>query len=148
MTGRIIVPAAVLALIQAEAVAAYPAECCGLLVGHAEPDGSVVMLRAVPSPNLLALEPGRFEVDPGLRLRLMRTTRTEGTAIVGHYHSHPDRPALPSATDTAMAFEPDLVWLIVPVAQGIAGPVRAFRLGGGRPGGHEELPVAAHRTQR
>jgi proteasome lid subunit RPN8/RPN11 len=110
--------------IAAAARTAYPEECCGLLVGRRLDDGSIVVSGIEPSPNVAAAarRRDRFEVDPGLRLRLMRRLAGSGDAIVGHYHSHPDHPALPSAHDRAMAFEPDLVWVIVSVdARGATG---------------------------
>lgn len=108
---------------------AYPEECCGLLLGRGADD--VEVTRVVASPNVAADESGaprrrdRFEVDPELRVALMR--ETEGTAlrIVGHYHSHPDHPPAPSARDLESALEPEFIWLIVGVEKGRAGPVTA-----------------------
>ena len=70
--------------------------------------------KALPGRN------DRFEVDPELRLNLMRAVRGMGHAIVGHYHSHPNGSARPSATDLSMAYEPELVWLITAVVSGQA----------------------------
>lgn len=69
-----------------------------------------------------------FEIDPALRFRLMRDLDGRAETIVGHYHSHPDHPALPSARDLDNAFEPDLVWLILSVTATAVGTVRAFLL--------------------
>ncbi|OFX10626.1 MAG: hypothetical protein A2516_07735 [Alphaproteobacteria bacterium RIFOXYD12_FULL_60_8] len=109
-----------------EAEAAYPAECCGLLLGREEQITAVI-----PAANLRACEGNdMFEVDPQVRFEVERGARAGGDRLIGHYHSHPDHPAQPSATDRAMAFEPNLIWLIVPVAGGSAGEPRAFRLCG------------------
>jgi len=70
--------------------------------------------KAAPASN------DRFEVDPELRLSVMREARGTGRAIIGHYHSHPNGSARPSATDLALAYEPDLVWLITAVVGGQA----------------------------
>ena len=109
------------------AEAAYPAECCGLLAGRDAGAGTIAVTRVVPSPNLAPPAGGgdgppidRFEVDPQVRFDLMQALDGTGERIVGHYHSHPDHPAQPSETDLAMAFEPDLAWLIVAVAGGQA----------------------------
>jgi proteasome lid subunit RPN8/RPN11 len=105
-----------------EAAKSYPNECCGLLVGrsNARADGiDCIVTRVEPSPNVA--EAGvrdRFEVDPALRFRLMRELGDGPLQIVGHYHSHPDHPAAPSPRDLEMAFEPELVWLIVAVPKG------------------------------
>ena len=107
------------------AEAAYPVECCGLLIGTGRRDLRVT--RVVASPNLAAGRNDRFEVDPALRLRLMRELGDGPERLIGHYHSHPDHPAEPSAIDLAMAFEPELVWLIVAVEAGQAIQMAAHR---------------------
>ena len=62
-----------------------------------------------------------------MRFRLLRALRGGTETMVGHYHSHPDHPPLPSPHDLAMAFEPDLVWVILAVEAGVAGGLAAFR---------------------
>lgn len=108
---------------------AYPGECCGLLVGRVETNGSITVTRIVPSANV-ADPPGndRFEVSPKVRFDLMRQLNDTEEIIVGHYHSHPDQVAEPSATDLSMAFEPDLIWLITAVTSNSAGKTQAWRL--------------------
>jgi proteasome lid subunit RPN8/RPN11 len=107
----------------------YPEECCGLLIGRALAPDEVLVTRIVDSPNVQSDRAhDRFEIDPKVRLDAERSLRGTGERVVGHFHSHPDHPARPSDTDLAMAFEPDLVWVIVAVAQGRADEVRAFRL--------------------
>lgn len=117
----IVVAPATLKAITDAAEAAYPDECCGLLVGRPGPGGTTVVGRAEPSRNLAEGDRRRsFEVDPQARFDLMR--RLEGTPehIVGLYHSHPGAPAEPSPRDLERAWEPDLVWLITAVHQGQA----------------------------
>lgn len=123
----IIVAAPVARAMRQQAVATYPEECCGLLVGRREADGSVLVARAVTAPNVAPFRRRRFEIDPAVRFRLMRELRGSDDVMVGHYHSHPDHPAEPSATDLAMAFEPDLMWLIVAVTVEGAGRIAAFQ---------------------
>lgn len=113
------------------AEAAYPNECCGMLAGSGEPDSALTITRVVHSTNVTE-KSGRdsFEVDPKVRFDLMRALdNTEDTdeRIIGHFHSHPDHPALPSETDLAMVYEPDLVWLITSVFEGQALETKAFQ---------------------
>lgn len=117
-----------LAAMKAAAVAARPEEACGLLVGARETGNQIRVTQLAPSANLAADRRRRFEVDPALRLRLQKALRQSPHDIVGHYHSHPDGPARPSATDLAWATEPDLVWVILAVENGTAGEVAAHRL--------------------
>lgn len=106
---------------------AYPDECCGLLVGREGEDGRLLVSRVVESENVHPDRTrDRFEVDPRIRIALERELRDAPERIVGHYHSHPDHPAQPSATDLELAFEPSLVWLIVGVADGRADRINAF----------------------
>lgn len=133
----------VLAAIAAAAEAAYPNECCGLLVGRREGAGETAIFditEAVPAPNV-APEPARhFEVDPAVLLATHRAARDAGLEILGPYHSHPNGAAQPSPTDTARAADAGMagtageVWLIVPVGgdgDGGAGAPRAFVFDGG-----------------
>ena len=106
--------------------AAYPAEACGLLVGAKRPGDHWRVSRAEAARNVAADPRRRFEVDPGLRIGLERDLRGTDQRVIGHYHSHPDGPARPSATDLAMVHEPDLVWLIVAVIGGQASQTLAY----------------------
>jgi proteasome lid subunit RPN8/RPN11 len=110
-----------LSAIVRHAETAYPEEACGLMIGRRGRSGVIGVSRVEPSPNLAPdNRRERFEVDPALRLRLERALRGSGEAIVGHYHSHPEHPARPSASDRARAYEPELIWLIVSVVNGEA----------------------------
>jgi proteasome lid subunit RPN8/RPN11 len=105
------------------AVQAYPHECCGLLAGRRYSDASSSVSCVVASPNVAAGKThDSFEVDPQVRFDLMRKLDDAGSGeeIIGHYHSHPNHPAQPSARDLAMAYEPDLIWVIVAVQNGQA----------------------------
>ncbi len=116
----IILTAAQLASIADAAEAAYPDECCGLLVGHGV--RTIRVTRLAPAPNLLRGQAhDRFELDPRSRFETERALRGTAERIVGHWHSHPNGSATPSATDLEQAWEPDLIWLIVGVAANAAG---------------------------
>ena len=118
------------------AEAAYPDECCGLLAGRNR-GGAIIITRAVPSDNVATRPSERFEVDPKVRFDLMREIDGGPEKIVGHYHSHPNRPASPSERDLDTAFEPELIWLIVAVKNGAATGVQAWRLDGKTKTAHE-----------
>lgn len=107
--------------------AAYPAEGCGLLLGHVRADG-IEVTEAVASINL-APDPRRaFEIDPALRLRLQRRSREGGARVIGLYHGHPDMAASPSAADLAGAWEAGLIWMILRVEDGQMIEARCWRL--------------------
>ncbi|SDG92237.1 Mov34/MPN/PAD-1 family protein [Roseospirillum parvum] len=127
--SRLWLPKALAETMRAEARAAHPAECCGLLIGTGDPsaaDGARVE-EVVPAANLEASHrQDRFEIDPAIRLAVMRRlgqldgdsgARAErslrGPRLLGHYHSHPAGAAEPSETDRQRAEESGLVWLII-----------------------------------
>jgi proteasome lid subunit RPN8/RPN11 len=57
----------------------------------------------------------RYELDPREVLRLDKLAESREQEMVGFYHSHPDHPARPSATDATHAW-PGYVYLIVGVS--------------------------------
>lgn len=107
---------ATLNAVTAAACAAYPEECCGLLIGakegdHWRIDEAVAAANVAPKPRH-----DRFEVDPALHLRLQRELRGTAQAVIGHYHSHPNGRAIPSAADLEHAEDGGLLWIIVAVS--------------------------------
>jgi proteasome lid subunit RPN8/RPN11 len=98
------------------AAAAAPNEACGLLIGQ-----SGRIEAAVPSRNVAAHPERSFEIDPATLLRTHREVRASGRRVIGHYHSHPDGDAAPSARDAARAVEDGQLWLII-----ASDEVRAF----------------------
>jgi proteasome lid subunit RPN8/RPN11 len=123
-----------MAAIASAAEAAWPAEGCGLLIGKGR--RRVVVTQVMAADNLLKSEGNdRFELDPAARFAAERAVRGTDQRVIGHWHSHPDGSARPSATDMARAWEPDLIWLIVGTAAD----------GEGRP---QAVQMLAHRLDR
>ena len=81
----------------------YPHEACGLLLGTSA--GARREVRQVfPALNLNRERPNdRFELCPSSFMAADEAARSAGLDIVGVYHSHPDHPSRPSATDLAHA---------------------------------------------
>lgn len=115
------------ARIEAEARAAFPKECCGLLEGVR--DGHQARIVAVHPARNLSPDADRFEIDPAQQFALMRALRDTEREIIGCYHSHPNGKAEPSPRDLEGAGEDGFVWLIA----GVAGEVNlaAFVFRGG-----------------
>ncbi len=97
--------------IEAEGMAAFPNECCGMLIGREEREGTVVRRRIVEhlEPGRNAFEAGeqyhRFSIDPLQQLRAEREAERRGQVLLGFYHSHPDHPSRPSEYDREHAWE-------------------------------------------
>ena len=104
---RLILTPEQVAEIVAHARAEYPHEACGLLGGR---DGRVE--KVYPLPNA-EHSPVRYLADPEAQYQAMMEIEERGWEIVAIYHSHPDSPAYPSATDLEMAYYPDSICLII-----------------------------------
>lgn len=94
--------------LRAEARAAHPRECCGLLLGK-----GWRIAQALPAANVHPDPARRFEIDPAALIAAHKEAREGGPDILGYYHSHPSGPAEPSATDRAEASHDGRVWAIV-----------------------------------
>ena len=124
---------AVLDAIIAHARAAQPAECCGMLIGT-----GAAIDEAVPAKNAAARST-RFLIDPKDHIDARRDARRRGLEVLGFYHSHPQSPPWPSATDVAEAAYPEVVHLIVSL-EGDTTDARLYRI---ERGAATELPLMA-----
>ena len=126
-----------LADINAHAEAAYPHECCGLLIGRLEDEGEtrvVVETRAVENSwdEAGALD-HRMQITPTDYLRVEREFAKLGLGVVGNYHSHPEHPAEPSQFDLEhLAPWPTMSYIVVSVRAGQATDLRSWALAADR----------------
>jgi proteasome lid subunit RPN8/RPN11 len=104
----LVIPQAILTEIKTRAIASQPDECCGLLGGS----GTLVQTH-YPLRNVAEHPQRRYFAAPEDLFAAMRRMRAGGERMLGIYHSHPHGPAHPSATDLAMAFYPEAVYLII-----------------------------------
>jgi proteasome lid subunit RPN8/RPN11 len=130
-------PGALLEQIRRHGEAAYPAECCGAMLGRMDQDGFKEVARLAPAVNRRTDDPHRYLIAPDDLRRLEGEARAEGLEIVGYYHSHPDHPARPSAFDTEHAW-PWYSYLIVRVDGGSGAEAASWVLDDERPLMHPE----------
>jgi proteasome lid subunit RPN8/RPN11 len=110
--------------------AGYPEETCGLLLGRqAEDTVEVLDLKQARNLNRERAR-DRYELDPADFLAADQAARGHGHQIVGIWHSHPDHPARPSATDRARAWA-GWSYLIVSVTPDGVRELRSWRLNDG-----------------
>ena len=117
----------------------YPDEVCGLLVGSFE-GGDKVVRRVVRVENeweAVDERRRRFLITPDVFAREERQARRDGLEIVGFYHSHPNHPAEPSATDRELAW-PLYSYLIQSVVGGHVADFASWRLKDDRSGYERE----------
>ena len=109
----------------------YPHECCGVLLGRFEDDGTKTVVRVARCGNTRNDSPhNRYHIDPKELIRIQREGRERGEDIVGFYHSHPDHPAQWSPTDLAEAHWIGCSYLITSVEKGKAAVTNSFALSG------------------
>jgi len=93
----------------------YPREACGMLSGRDDRAEEIHIMENADASVCT------YRMDPAEQFAVMRTIREREAEMVAIYHSHPDSPAWPSATDLARAFFPDthipnypgIAWVIV-----------------------------------
>ena len=109
----------------------YPHECCGVLLGHFDGDGSKTVSRVARCGNTRADSPhNRYNIDPRDLVRIQREGRERDEEIVDFYHSHPDHPAQWSPTDLAEAHWFGCSYVITSVEKGKATITNSFELVG------------------
>lgn len=108
-SDRVALPQALALSIRQAAVAAHPAEACGLLLG----EDSTCIIDVTLAPNVAGDPERQFEIDPAHLFYWQRAARARGLAITGCWHSHPNGTTAPSPLDMAGAGWPGLLWLIV-----------------------------------
>ncbi|HKO99785.1 MAG TPA: M67 family metallopeptidase [Pyrinomonadaceae bacterium] len=107
----------------------YPHECCGLLLGRFEEDGSKVCVETYPISNAReeAAKRNRFLIRPEELLRGEKYAAARNLEVVGFYHSHPDHPAVPSVYDLEHAW-PIYSYIVVAVKAGQAEDLRSWEM--------------------
>ncbi|MGA0117574.1 MAG: M67 family metallopeptidase [Ilumatobacteraceae bacterium] len=120
------VPADAVAAMGQHAIACYPEEMCGLLVGK---PGTNEIVRFVPCTNI-AHSALVYTIDPKEHLRAELAAEAEGLEILGCAHSHTHTEAYPSKTDVDQAPDPNWHYIIVSLKTGDPRP-RSFLINGG-----------------
>ena len=129
-------PGPIRAAIVAQALAEYPNESCGLIVGGRWAADGGTALRYEVARNRAA-SPYRYEIEPADLLRLTIETDDADEVFWGIVHSHTHSPAVPSPTDIGLAFYPDALYLLVSLSDDEADPLtgrpslRAWRIADG-----------------
>ena len=110
----------------AHLISTLPMEGCGLLAGN---DGRIE--KHYPIYNRLN-SPTAFEMAPEQLVSAVLELEGQGLSLLAIYHSHPDGPATPSATDIAHANYPDTVQIIVSFKDRKKAQMKGFWVRNGR----------------
>jgi proteasome lid subunit RPN8/RPN11 len=109
------------------AEACHPEESCGLLAS----DAAGRLRMAYPLTNILH-SPTNYTIDPTEHFRALKHAERSGWEITGVFHSHPHSAAYPSATDVALAPDPEWLYLLVGMEDRRRPQLRGFRIRRGR----------------
>jgi len=122
--------------IDAHARAAYPEECCGLLIAI----GEKKVIDSIRMKNVYSgSKHDRYRIDPLELYKADREASRRGLAVAGIYHSHPDYPATLSSFDLGHAF-PWYSYLVVSIGKGETKDCRSWITNEGH-GGVAEEPI-------
>lgn len=128
MAIRVRLPAALERELLARCAARHPHEACGFLLGRASAP-ALELVDLVEGTNRARDPRSGFALEPLELHAAERAARARGLALVGLWHSHPERPAVPSAADRAGLAGTGLQ-LIVEVRAGQALALAAWDLAG------------------
>jgi proteasome lid subunit RPN8/RPN11 len=112
---RLLLPRPILTDMLAQAQAELPLECCGLLAGTVDADGTGLVQVRYPLGNVAA-SPVEYLSDGRGMFAAWRDWTARGLDELAVYHSHPTSPPVPSRKDLAMNYSPDVVNFIISLA--------------------------------
>ncbi|NPA52118.1 MAG: M67 family metallopeptidase [Aquificae bacterium] len=115
--------------IKKQAEEGYPYEICGFLIGKIDYNTDTteaVEIYQVENQNKERAN-DRFQIAPKDYIKVENYADKKGLSIVGIYHTHPDHPDEPSATDLMFA-QPDMSYIIMSVKNKKASNWRSWKL--------------------
>ncbi len=84
-----------------------PIEACGYLAART----GIIVKNYVLENTDKSQE--HYTLNPKEQFEVVKKAREDGLEIVAVYHSHPETPARPSSEDIALAYDPNIQYVIV-----------------------------------
>ena len=116
---------------------AYPEECCGAMLGELESSASssgqikftkrIVRIENNWGNNEAESRHRRFAITAKDYQELEETAKKAQLVLLGFYHTHPDHPAKPSATDLSYAW-PFFSYIILSIGKGSPKEILSYEL--------------------
>jgi len=133
--GILELPGKIVKQIMAQAQQQDHSEICGL-ISLSTTDRR---LQYYPIDNVSDQPARRFEMSPEQQVQCMRHMRENNESLLAIVHSHPDAPAIPSATDIAEIGYPGVFYIVVSLDNRGVLDMRAFSMQSG-----DMRPVELH----
>jgi proteasome lid subunit RPN8/RPN11 len=98
-----------------------PNEACGYLAGNSK--------NVTYAYNLTNIDHSHehFSFDPAEQFKTVKDARSKDLEILANYHSHPSTPSRPSLEDIRLAYDPEISYVIISLAEKTP-VVKSFRI--------------------
>lgn len=110
--------------ILAQAKQDAPVESCGYALGEkTEETATEAGLLITHNYRLTNIDHAEehFTMDPKEQFAAIKYARQNGLKVIGNWHSHPASPSRPSEEDKRLAFDPNILYLILSLAPDVSG---------------------------
>ncbi|MEL6652362.1 MAG: M67 family metallopeptidase [Bacteroidota bacterium] len=114
-------------VMQEDAEARFPNECCGFFYGQDSDDKRIISLARPVTNSKDGDQRRRFEISALDYLHAERFATEQGLQLLGIYHSHPNHPAIPSEHDRKQAV-PHFSYIILSIQEGTFDQLRSWQL--------------------
>lgn len=98
-----------------------PIEACGYLAGI---DNRVVKFYPMKNTDRSR---EHFSLDPEEQFDVIEKVREEELKLLAVYHTHPESPARPSKEDIKLAYDPEILYVIISLKEKSKG-IKAFKI--------------------
>ena len=126
-TMRLTIPRHAYDAMLAASRAVAPIEACGLLGGA---DDGVAQFYELPNTDAAA---EHYTMAPQEQFAAIKDMRAKGLRMLAIWHSHPVTPARMSGEDLRIAYTPDVVYVIVSLADPQRPDIKGFTVANGTP---------------
>jgi proteasome lid subunit RPN8/RPN11 len=125
--------------LQAHGVREFPHECCGAMLGEQTlnsetGDLTKQIIELIPIDNHWTVSDDdgfdkrrRFAIRPEDYQAVEKAAKAKNLTLLGFYHSHPDHPAIPSATDLKFAW-PNFSYIIQSIITKVPAEIHSYVL--------------------
>jgi [CysO sulfur-carrier protein]-S-L-cysteine hydrolase len=102
----------------------YPQEACGFVIGQAGHADDFIVMENIEHSSV------SYAMDPKQQIKVFKRLQDEKKELLGIFHSHVASPAEPSQKDKAMAYYPEVSYLIASLSDMDSPDLKSYRIQG------------------